>query len=123
MNRFTLWCLSLVNDRSDNVSSKSSPYLETPPFASLCSGEGKGMRPVLHFLYERRPQRPLCCDLGVLSWVFAPVGDLFQTLPPGMFKKPNQMSGMLEFVDIGPNLGLPTGLVSGCLATGCAAGV
>ena len=40
-----------------------------------------------------------------------------------MFEKPNQMAGVLEFVDIRPYLGLPTGFVRGGFTASCAASV
>jgi hypothetical protein len=51
----------------------------------------------------------------------APIADFFQAPAARMFEEANMMPRMLEFMDIGPDLGLPALLVDrGFAATGTA---
>jgi hypothetical protein len=62
--------------------------------------------------------------LWVAQWsggVAPPVGDFSQAFSAGMLEESDFVAGMLEFVDIGPDLGLPRSLVGrGLSATGTA---
>jgi hypothetical protein len=51
------------------------------------------------------------------------VADLLQAFAAGVFEEANPVAGVLKFVDISPDLGLPTGFVDSCIATASAAGV
>jgi hypothetical protein len=52
-----------------------------------------------------------------------PVANFLQPAPAGVFEQADEVAGVFEFVDVGPDLGLPTLLVRGGFATGGAAGV
>ena len=57
------------------------------------------------------------CGFGLSS---PPIADFLQSLAAGVFKKAHPMARVFEFVDVGPNLGLPSLLVRGRFATGSA---
>src|SRR5437764_15422353 len=50
-----------------------------------------------------------------------PVADLLQSLGPGLLEQTHAVASMLEFVDVGPNLGLPGLIVHFRLSTARAA--
>jgi hypothetical protein len=53
----------------------------------------------------------------------APVGNFFQTFSASVLEQPDFVAGVLEFVDVSPDLRLPRSLVRLGLATTGAAGV
>jgi hypothetical protein len=52
-----------------------------------------------------------------------PVADFLQTSAPGVLEEANAMAGVFKFVDVGPDLGLPTLVVRRGFAAGCATGM
>src|SRR5712692_5132444 len=61
---------------------------------------------------------PLISGAGV-----TPAGDLFQACGAGLFEKADAVAGVLELVNVGPDLGLPGLIVNRGFATSGAAGV
>ena len=53
------------------------------------------------------------------GWI-APLGDLLQ-LAANLLEQADEVAGILEFVDVGPDLGLPTFVVGSRFAAGGAA--
>src|SRR5262245_28246345 len=52
-----------------------------------------------------------------------PARNFLEPFRAGLFKKSNPVSGVLEFMDVGPYLGLPAVVVDSGLAAGGAAGM
>ncbi len=63
------------------------------------------------------------CGEELLRAGVTPAGDFFQAIGAGLLEEADAVAGVLEFVDIGPDFGLPGVVVDRGLAAGGAAGV